>query len=320
MAKILSDRDIKKLLGSVIIDATEDQLNPNGIELTMGGHVQFHSTDEDKTLEEGSFLKIHPGETVTISSLETIDFRAITTQAIFPGAMLMGLITPTTTMMREGISQVSTKIDAGYKGILNWGLRNGSARDLILQYGEPIFKLTIFLLEEDETPDLAYGERASDKYMDAEQIVPSKRTIPSRIPKDKIVSSRYGKIDPKEQLREAGYPFDYISTELTQLGGRLEIVSTTSKSAIDELSRKIDDLSTKIEAQWERVIDKIDAVFTKRFVRLLFYLSAFIFFGFTIFVFLQKSSLSSNIIGVLGLLVGLVILAITAALISKEKI
>jgi len=30
--------------------------------------------------------------------------------------MIMGLITPTTTMMREGISQVATKIDAGFKG------------------------------------------------------------------------------------------------------------------------------------------------------------------------------------------------------------
>lgn len=117
MAKILADRDIKKLLNTVILGATEDQLSPNGIELRMGGHVQFHSTDGDKTLKEGSFLKIHPGETVTISSLEAIDFRATTNQAIFPGKMLMGLITPTTTMMREGISKVSTKIDAGYRGI-----------------------------------------------------------------------------------------------------------------------------------------------------------------------------------------------------------
>lgn len=155
---------------------------------------------------------------------------------------------------------------------------------MILQYGEPIFKLTIFLLEQDETPDLAYGERPGDNYMDAEQIVPSKRTIPSRIPKDKIVSSHYGKIDPKEQLREAGYPFDYISTELTQLGGRLEIVSTSSKSSMLELSGKIDDLSNKIWDQWERVIDKIDTVFTKRFTRMLLYLSAFISFGFTILI------------------------------------
>lgn len=320
MAKILSDRDTKKLLGSVIIGATEDQLNPNGLELRIGGHVQFHSTDEDKTLEEGSFLKIHPGETVTISSLESVDFKAATVQAIYPGKMLMGLLTPTTTMMREGISQVATKIDAGYKGILNWGLRNGSARDLMLAYGEPIFKLTLFLLDGDEVPEIAYGDRESDKYDDAKKIVPTKRMLPARIPEEKIVSSRYGKINPKEQLREAGYPFDYISTELTQLGGRLEIVSTSSKSSMVELSGKIDDLSNKIGDQWDRVIDKIDTVFTKRFMRLLLYLSAFISFGFTIFIFLQESSLSGNIIGGLGLLVALVILVITATLVSIGKI
>ena len=37
--------------------------------------------------------------------------------------MLMALITPTTTMMREGAMNVTTKVDAGFVGQLNWGLR-----------------------------------------------------------------------------------------------------------------------------------------------------------------------------------------------------
>ncbi len=302
MAKILSDRDIKKLVDTVILGATEKQLNPNGIELRMGGHVQFHSTDEDKTLNEGSFLKIHPGETVTISSLEAIDFRAATTQAIFPRKMLMGLITPTTTMMREGISQVSTKIDAGYKGILNWGLRNGSARDLILQYGEPIFKLTIFLLEEDEIPDLAYGERVSDKYMDAEQIVPSKRTIPARIPKDKIVSSRYGKIDPKEQLREAGFPFDHFATELTRLEGELKVVTTGHKGLLD-----------KIEA----IPSRIEISFTKKIYRLAGVLVGIIPVSYSFIVFLRSKMMSEGTIAIIGLLLGAVVLVMALILSSR---
>lgn len=310
MAKILSDRDVKKLIGTVILGATEEQLNPNGIELRMGGNVQFHSTDEDKTLIEESFLKIHPGETVTISSLESIDFRASTTQAIFPGKMLMGLITPTTTMMREGISQVSTKIDAGYKGILNWGIRNGSARDLILQYGEPIFKLTIFLLEEDEIPDLAYGERASDKYMDAERIVPSKRRIPSRIPKDKIVSSRYGKIDPKEQLRETGYPFDHFATELTRLEGELKIVTTGHKGLLD----RIETLSSNLDGVFERV--KI--FFTEKYYRLIAVLVGFITVSFSLITFLRSKMVSEGTIAIIGIFFGAVILAMILFLGSRD--
>jgi|GEM_PF-4193122 len=252
MARILADKDIKKLLGTVIVGAVEECLNPNGIELRMGKHVHFHSTAEEGTLEEESFLKVHSGEAVTISSLEKIDFTAETVGKVSPHKMLMGLVTPTTTMMREGISQVTTKIDAGFRGILNWGLRNDSSKDLIIGYGEPIFKLTIFALDDDERPELAYGERDGDKYMDSERIKDSTRTIPAQIPKTKILSSRFGKIDPKEQLREAGYPFDYISAELIQLGSKLEIVSTTSNKFIDELSSKIDELLKKIGDVIER--------------------------------------------------------------------
>ncbi|TRZ52783.1 hypothetical protein D4S03_02905 [bacterium] len=123
MAKILADRYIRQLLGTVLTNADEKCLNPNGIELRLGGSVRFHSTGEEKELSDGLFLKVNSGETVIISSLEQIDFRATTVQKIFANHMLMGFITPTTTMMREGISQVATKIDAGFRGNLNWGLR-----------------------------------------------------------------------------------------------------------------------------------------------------------------------------------------------------
>lgn len=214
MAKIMADKDIKKLIGSVLIDADEKRLNPNGIELRLGKDVLFHSTSEERQLGSDMFLKIHPGETVSISSHEVIDFRTETVQKLLPDCMLMGFINPTTTMMREGISQVATKIDAGFHGILNWGLRNGSTKDIILQFGEPIFKLTIFVLEKDESPKLAYGERPDDKYQDAKGITRSKRRIPADIPVSKMISSSFDKLDPKKQLREAGYPFDHIGTEL----------------------------------------------------------------------------------------------------------
>src|SRR5438477_13010731 len=109
MAKILADRDIKRLIGTVLAGADEKLLNPNGIELRLGKHVRFHSTGEEKELGPGMFLQVNPGETVIISSIETIDFTANTVQSVLPDIMIMGMITPTTTMMREGIWQVATK-------------------------------------------------------------------------------------------------------------------------------------------------------------------------------------------------------------------
>lgn len=114
MAKILADKDVRRIIGRVLKDADEKLLNPNGIELRLGKYVRFHSTGEEKELGPGMFLQVSPGETVVISSIEEIDFTAETVASVMPNCMLMGLITPTTTMMREGISQVATKIDAGF--------------------------------------------------------------------------------------------------------------------------------------------------------------------------------------------------------------
>ncbi len=279
MARILADRDIRKLLGTVLIGADEKHINPNGIELRLGRFVRFHSTGEEKELSDGLFLKVNPGETLIISSLEQIDFRAATIQKIFADHMVMGFITPTTTMMREGISQVTTKIDAGFRGNLNWGLRNGSTKELIIQYGEPIFNLTIFLLDRDESPDIAYGERETDKYQDTEGIMRSARRIPVDIPKSKVVSSSFDKLDPKKQLREAGYPFDHIGTELTTLHGKFEVVSKDVlllkeqfETRTKELGGKIEDetkaLSEKLGETRKNLLEKVEALFDRKFVRI----------------------------------------------------
>jgi deoxycytidine triphosphate deaminase len=258
MARILPDREIKKLIGKVLTDADEKFLNPNGIELRLGKHVRFHSTGEDLELSPGMFLQVSPGESIVISSLESIDFSAETVQTTMPGAMLMGLITPTTTMMREGISQVATKIDTGFRGILNWGLRNGSIQKLTLQYGEPIFKLTILSLDKDESPERAYGDREKDSYQDMQGIVRSTRRIPADIPKSKIISSTFDRIDPKKQLREAGYPFDHIGTELINLHGKFETVSADVRVMKDEFTQKTTELSKKIEKETHTLSSKID--------------------------------------------------------------
>lgn len=210
MAKVLPDRQIHKLLGTVILDADENRINPNGIEIRLGKHGLFQSTDEEKELGPGMFLKVLPGESVTISSYETLVFTREVIHRISPGCDLMALITPTTTMMREGIMQTATKVDSGWSGALNWGLRNSSTRDFILGYGEPIFKLTIFLLEEGETPDVPYGDRAKDRYQNIQGVSRSKRTILANIPKKQLVGSAVERLDPARQLREARYPFDHI--------------------------------------------------------------------------------------------------------------
>ena len=268
MVQILADRDIRRLLGKAIVDADENLLNPNGIELRLGKHVLFHSTREERQLEDGKFLRVQPGESVIITSLESIDFSATTIQQVFPERMLMAFITPTTTMMREGISHTATKIDAGFRGILNWLLRNGSMKDIIIRYGEPIFKLTLFLLDRDESPDTAYGEHEDDSYQNSKGIRRSVRTIPADLPEASIVSSSFGELDPKMQLREAGYPFSHISTELTELQGKFVVVSTSVEAVKDDFEKRAAELGRKIEAESKTLSQKIEETKTSIIVRL----------------------------------------------------
>jgi len=330
MARILADRDIRELVGIVLLDADVQLINPNGIELRLGKHVMFHSTSEQAVLTQGQFLKVSPGESVVISSLEMIDFKAKTVTKVLPGKMLMGLITPTTTMMREGISQVSTKIDAGFRGILNWGLRNGSTRDLIIEYAEPIFKLTIFELSEDEKPEISYGERRGDSYQDTDGIRRSTRKLPVDIPEDKVISSSFHRLDPKKQLKEAGYPFDHIGTELTTLHGKFEIVSTDVRMMREEFSKRTNELSTKIQTETstlagkleedrKNILERVEALFDRKFLRVVGIIMGAIPIMYGGVTFLQGTGLGGNTVSFIAMLGGILMILLSYALTRRTR-
>lgn len=329
MAKILADKNIRNLIGTVIVEGDENLLNPNGIELRLGKEILFHSTGEKKELSPGTFLKVHPGESISISSIETIDFRSETVGKILPDIMLMGFITPTTTMMREGISQVTTKIDAGFHGVLNWGLRNGSIKDLILQFSEPIFKLTIFALGKDESPEIEYGGRSGDSYQNAKGISRSRRTIPVDIPKSKIISSSFSKLDPKKQLREAGYPFDYIGTELINLHGEFVIISTEVRVMKDEFKKRTSDLSDLITLETEtlsekidtirsNILDKVESLFDRKFIRIIGVLLGALPIMYGGVTFLQGTTLGGNAVALIAVIIGIAIVLITYSIGKKS--
>ncbi|MCX5655113.1 MAG: hypothetical protein NTY65_10750 [Planctomycetota bacterium] len=321
MAKILADRDIKSLIGEVLIEANPNLLSPNGIRLRLGKHVHFLSTDEEKDLAPGLFLRVSPGETVQVSSLERLDFTLEKVQRVFPGHMLMGLITPTTSMMREGVLQVATKVDAGFRGYLNWGLRNSSITPLVIEYGEPIFKLTVFLLDKDESPDVPYGEREGDKYQDTEGIRRSTRKIPANLPKGKTVCSSVEQIDPKKHLSEAGYPFNHISTELVDLHGKFEVVSTDVRMLKNEFEQRTNDLSEKIASETKTLteklaqftaqcFDKVELIFQRKFMQAIAAIIAGISALFGIYGTLKSANVADNVLAGAALAVAVAIFVV----------
>jgi len=319
MAKILPDYEVKKLLGSVLIDADEKYINPNGIELRLGKQVRFYSTGETKKLGTGFFLKVKPGENVIISSLEKLDFTEETVQNIYPNKMLMALVTPTTTMMREGISHAATKVDAGFRGNLNWGFRNGSAKEFTIQYGEPIFKLTLFLLEKDESPDVPYGEGETHTYQDTDGIKTSTRRIPADIPENKLISSSFGKIDPKKELREAGYPFNHIGRELVELHGKFETVSSDVRLLSTKIEQETQVISKRLNGLPGAILEKVEVLFQKKFLWVVAVLVAAISVLLPIWNFLQAKNLGTSILMSIGVITGAVVLAIAYILTRRSN-
>jgi deoxycytidine triphosphate deaminase len=318
MAKILADRDIQKLLGVVLLDADPTKINPNGIEIRLGKHVLFQSTDEERELSPGDYLRVLPGESVMISSLEKFDFSRETIGKIFPGCDLMAFITPTTTMMREGIVQSATKIDSGWTGVLSWGLRHSSIRNFVLGYAEPIFKLTIFLLEEGETPQIPYGGRSEDLYQSTEGIKRSTRKIPVTIPAKHLIGSSSDKLDPAKQLREAGYPFDHISTELTDLHGKFEIVSKDVLLLKGAIGEETDKLSKKVEESHAAALQKVEHLFDRKMLGVVGRLVALGSAMYGLAVVLQDQGLSKKAVGAICILAGIGVWLVAEFLMRRE--
>jgi len=305
MAKILADHDIRKLLGTIILSADEQRINPNGIEIRLGKHVRFQSTDEEKELGPGTYLKVGPGESVTISSYEDFVFTREAINRVFPECDLMALITPTTTMMREGIMNSSTKVDSGWEGTLNWGIRNSSIKDLVLGFGEPIFKLTIFLLEGGEVPDIRYGQRPDDRYQNTQGIARSRRKIPADISKKQIISSSAARLDPVKQLREAGYPFSHIGTELTDLHGKWEVVSKDVSLLKETIATEAKNLSQKVDDSSAAALRKVEHLFNEKFLSISLTILGCISLMFAAVTFLKENGFTGTALGWFALIFGL---------------
>src|SRR2546428_8731804 len=114
MAKILPDHQIKTLLDSAIVGGSLDCVRSNSYELRLGTKVKFDSTGEELDIPGDSFLEIQPGDFVTVSSFEKLDFTRETLLKLGKESSIAGLITPTTTMMREGFLFTTTKVDPGF--------------------------------------------------------------------------------------------------------------------------------------------------------------------------------------------------------------
>lgn len=249
MATLLNDKNIRKLFKTVILNADESCLRPNAYVLRLGKVGEFITTNKEFEIgtPKSQGIKIQPGHSVGITALEDINFSREAVHKVFPGHDLHALLSPTTDLSREGIVAPTTQIDAGYHGTLNWTIANTSSKEARFTYGEKIYRMTIFKLEEGETPDIIY----SGDYQNKHGYIRSRRKgAPVGMKESQWVDAftEDGPENMLDQLIKSGYPWNALGSRLKQIDEQFETVTdeySKIHEAIKKLTARIDQISKK---------------------------------------------------------------------------
>ncbi len=252
MAILLRDSDLLKLLGTVIIDGDPAGVRPNSYYLRLGSEGEFITTGKDFDLGEKKKkgIRVQPGHSVGVTAFETIDFRRETVRRVFPGCDLHGIVSPSTDLSREGVVAPTTQVDAGYQGTLNWTLTNASSEERRFTFKERLFRLTIFRLEEGETPENLY----TGEYQSQTGYVRSRRQGAPVGMKDTEWEDGLAKGGPEdllENLIKSGYPWHVLGQRLKLIDQQFRSVSEEYSDIHDAIGRLTSDVSQMREKQTE---------------------------------------------------------------------
>ena len=140
---LLTDTDLEKIIGTDREWSNKDTLHiypydpncmtPVGYDVRVGS--QYASAIDAKIyrLNENDDVKIVPGDTVLITTLENIEMPS--------NRKLSAFITSKVSKVSQGLSHISTNIDPDWRGNLLIAIHNPSHSKVNLKYGEPFCTL-----------------------------------------------------------------------------------------------------------------------------------------------------------------------------------
>lgn len=248
MAILLSDKELAKLIGKVIINGDATFIKPNSYILRLGEHGEFLNANKEFTLgNKKKGIKVSPGHSVALTAFETLDFRRETLSTIFPDNDLHAIISPTTDLSREGIVAATTHIDSGYHGTLNWTITNTSNEERKFLFKEKLFRMVIFKLEKDERPDKLYdGDYQGEMGYVRSQRQGAPVGMKEQEWEDALVEG--GPEQMLDNLLKSGYPWHILGSKLKMIDFQLKQVSDeygVIHDSLENLSGKINKLDEK---------------------------------------------------------------------------
>lgn len=244
MATILNDTELRKLIGTVILNAEASGVRPNSYVLRLGDEGEFLNASKEFTLgKTKKGIRVPPGHSVAITSLETLDFRPTTVEKHYPGCALHAILSPSTDLSREGIVAPTTQIDAGYHGTLNWTITNTSNQERRFLQAERIYRVTILRLEKGEVPLKCY----EGDYQSQTGYVRSRRKGAPVGMRDSEWEDAVAEGGPEallENLIKSGYPWHVLGQKLKTIDQQFKIVSDEYAAIHDSLNK----LTTDVES------------------------------------------------------------------------
>jgi deoxycytidine triphosphate deaminase len=266
MAILLSDKELTKLIGTVILNGDTSFIRPNSYILRLGQAGEFLNANKEFELgTKKKGIKVSPGHSVALTAFETIDFRRETLSSIYPDNDLHAIISPTTDLSREGIVAPSTHIDSGYFGTLNWTITNTSSEERRFLYKEKLFRMVIFKLEKDERPNKLYeGDYQGETGYVRSQRKGAPVGMKENEWEDALVEG--GPEALLENLVKSGYPWHVLGAKLKEIDQQLKMVSDEYGDIHDTLkglSGKINSLDEKYNNFSQQLSKTITETLTK---------------------------------------------------------
>ena len=228
MALILSDKEIAKLIDSgIIVNGIKENIQANSYVATLGSSGEFMNFDDASFELDGNKkvgIRVDPGQCVGVISGEILNLQKEIVQELYPKCAIHALITPTTSLMREGIVASSTQVDAGFYGTLNWTLTNTSSITRRYQLGSKIFRITFFKLNnKDEIPENFYD----GEYNMETGYVRSKRVSTNEGIKESQWEHPLESEDEElERLSKSLYPWNIFGSKLKEISDRQKHMTT----------------------------------------------------------------------------------------------
>jgi len=261
MATVLNDQELRKLLGTVIVDGDVTCVRPNSYIMRLGASGEFLNSRKEFTLgKEKQGIRLQPGHSVALTAHEKLDFTRGTVHKIYPDSDLHGLPSPTTDLSREGIVAPTTQVDAGYCGTLNWTITNTSSEERRFIFKERIYRLTIFRLSQGETPQQLYDGVYQGR---TGYIRSQRRGAPTGMRESEWADSvvEGGPEQLLENLIKSGYPWHALGHRLKEIDGQLKGVTDEYAEIRDSLDKLAVDVDSTRQQQgtFAGALDKLAA-------------------------------------------------------------